>query len=275
MPLQSLASLPDVQSHPDVRGIPIQKVGVRNVDVPLYVLQKDGHTQFVAANVSLSVSLSEVQKGAHLSRFIIQLAEESKSKAFCYKLDSFLAETKRRLQAQAAHIEIGFRYFADKQSPVTGHVAPMAYPCSFEASLDHEGNYHFILGVEVPIATLCPCSKEISDYGAHNQRALVRAKVLMDTHTDHEVVWIEDLVEAIDACASCPVYPVLKREDEKYVTERAYDNPKFVEDVIRECITALDAVASVSGFTLEVEALESIHSHNAWAFHTKNMPNSA
>lgn len=261
----------DVQNSLDSRGIALQKVGVKNVEIPVHILQKDGGTQLVTASVTLSVDLAEEYKGTHLSRFIIQLAERSESKAFCYNLQAFLEETRQRLGSQAAHIEMGFRYFVKKASPVTGMVAPMAHQCSFSASLSSNNEYQFMLGIEVPVATLCPCSKAISDYGAHNQRAMIRANILLDTQHDNQVLWIEDLVAALDECASCPVYPILKRADEKYVTERAYDNPKFVEDVMRECVATLRNVSSVKGFQLEVEALESIHGHNAWAYQKEGL----
>ncbi len=256
----------DVQSHADARGIALHKVGVKNVEVPIYVLQKDGRTQMVAASITISVDLPAEQKGTHMSRFVIQLAEKSTSKAFCYNLRDFLRETQQRLKSNTAHIEMNFRYFIHKEAPVTKIPAPVAYQCSFGASLTGEEDYKFVLGLEMPIATLCPCSKAISDYGAHNQRAIIRAKLALDTQSDYEVLWLEDLVKAFDECASCPIFPVLKREDEKYVTERAYDNPKFVEDVIRECVAVLQTYPSVTGYELEVEALESIHGHNAWAY---------
>jgi GTP cyclohydrolase IB len=261
----------DVQNLVDSRGIALQKVGVKNVELPVHILQKDGITQMVSATVTLSVDLPEEYKGTHLSRFIIQLAERSEDKAFCYNLKDFLEETKTRLASNEAHIEMGFRYFVKKASPVTKMVAPMAYQCRFEAALSPKGEYQFTLGVEIPIATLCPCSKAISDYGAHNQRAMIRAKVRLDMDNDHQVLWIEDLADALDECASCPVYPILKRADEKYVTERAYDNPKFVEDVMRECVATLRATPSVLGFELEVEAFESIHGHNAWAYQNEGL----
>lgn len=254
----------DVQAYPDTRGVAIQKVGVKDVEIPISIVQKNGQTQVVFAKVTLSVGLSKQEKGTHLSRFIIQLSERSRDKAFCCSLKGFLEETRKRLDSDSAYMKIDFHYFIDKKSPVTGMVAPMAYLCRFEAAL--ASTYQFALGVEVPIATLCPCSKAISDYGAHNQRAVIRAKVLMDTRNDHQMVWIEDLVERLEECASCPVYPILKREDEKYVTERAYDNPKFVEDVIRECVLAFDEIPAVTGYEVSVEAFESIHGHNAWAY---------
>lgn len=264
-------NIPDVQNYEDARGIALQQVGVKNVEMPIAILQKNGHTQPVAANITLSVDLPKESKGTHLSRFVIQLNESIENKAFCYNLKSFLADTQERLQASASHIKMDFRYFVDKPSPISNYSAPMAFGCSFEARLLGKEDYGFVLGIEVPIATLCPCSKAISDYGAHNQRALIRAKIAFDTEADHEVVWIEDLVKDLDECASCPVYPILKRADEKYVTERAYDNPKFVEDVMREVIATLRKKPGVVGFEIEVEALESIHGHNAWAYQKEGL----
>lgn len=264
-------SLLDVQGLPDSRGIALQKVGVKGVELPVHILQKDGHTQMVSAVVSMGVDLSSEQKGTHMSRFIIQLTERSADKAFCYNLKDFLADTQMRLNANAAYITMDFRYFIHKKSPVTQMPAPMAYQCRFEAALKDTANYTFFLSVEVPIATLCPCSKAISDYGAHNQRAVIRTKIALDMQNDHQVLWLEDLVEVLDECASCPVYPILKREDEKYVTERAYDNPKFVEDVVRECIARLKPMPSVLGFEIEAEAFESIHGHNAWAYQNEGL----
>lgn len=141
-------------------------------------------------------------------------------------------------------------------------IAPMSYHCSFEGRIE-EGNYKFILGVEVPVTTLCPCSKEISDNGAHNQRALIKVKISYD---ESEQVWLEDLIELIESCASCPVYPLLKREDEKYVTEKAWENPKFVEDVLRDVVVKLRKHPVINEFEVECEAFESIHNHSAWAF---------
>ena len=141
----------------------------------------------------------------------------------------------------------------------------MSYECIFKGIIEN-GNYKFILGVEVPVTTLCPCSKEISDNGAHNQRAFIRVRVSYD-ETEH--IWLEDLVEMIETCASCPVYPLLKREDEKFVTEKAYSNPKFVEDVLRDVVVKLRNDKIVKEFEVECEAFESIHNHSAWAFQSE------
>jgi GTP cyclohydrolase IB len=238
------------------------------VDMPLTVLQKDGTTQTVSARVRMSVGLQAENKGTHMSRFIMQLSEWSRNNTFSVNFDEFLQEMQHRLEAPTSEISVAFRYFMEKAAPVTKLSAPMGYDCTFLGQL-HGTHYQFTLGVTVPISTLCPCSKTISDYGAHNQRAEIRVKLLIDSQENHALVWIEDLITALDECASCPVYPLLKRADEKWVTERQYDNPKFVEDVIRDATLVLRNYPGVQGFELEVEALESIHGHNAWAFHSE------
>ncbi|MBK8189696.1 MAG: GTP cyclohydrolase I FolE2 [Vampirovibrionales bacterium] len=275
----------DVQAYADARGVALARAGVRDVQMPFRLLQKDGRAQTVAARVSMTTRLAPEVKGAHMSRFIIQLAEWSRLHTLSLNFNAMLQETMMRLEAPAAALDLSFPYFIDKKAPVTDHSAPMAYRCSFHAHLNCANpdapEFQLILGLTVPIATLCPCSKAISDYGAHNQRAEIRLLSVMQTTDngpqtlngahhpgeDHPMVWIEDLVSALESCASCPVYPVLKREDEKYVTERQYDNPKFVEDVARDAILLLRDLPGVAGFALEVEALESIHGHNAWAGH--------
>lgn len=267
-------TLLDVQGLNDVRGVTLQQVGVKEVAIPINVIQKDGVLQPVSAMARLSVGLPAEHKGTHMSRFIIQLSEWSRDKALCLNFKEFLSETMDRLNVTSAQTEFKFRYFIEKKAPVSDMSAPMAYDCTFGGSLVKEANaqehYQFVLGLVVPVATLCPCSKAISDYGAHNQRAEMRVQLLLDTETEQRVVWIEDLVTALEECSSCPVYPLVKREDEKYMTERAYDNPKFVEDVIRDAILVLRDYPGVNEFSIEVEALESIHGHNAWASHREH-----
>lgn len=261
--------LHDVQGFSDERGVALQKVGVKGVEMPIRLLQKDGGTQSVSARAAMGVYLSHELKGTHMSRFVIQLTEWSRDKVFSLNFREMLDDTLHRLDSDAAYMDLEFFYFLDKKSPVTNHVAPMGYKGSFHAFLNRQ-EYHLILGVTVPISTLCPCSKAISDYGAHNQRADLRVQVVVDTEAPNPVVWIEDLVAALEECASCPVYPILKRPDEKYVTERQYDNPKFVEDVVRDATLMLREFPAVRGFAIECEALESIHAHNAWAYHEEN-----
>ena len=271
-PQLPLLPLLDVQNLEDQRGIDITWVGIRDVEIPVTVLEKDGKTQRVGAIAALSVGLGAQYKGTHMSRFVEQLAEWSAHHVMTLDLREFLADTKRRLKASTAKLELKFRYFINKKAPATGHAAPMAYGCRFVGSLCSENRYRLILGITVPVTTLCPCSKEISDYGAHNQRSEIRVQVVVDPEPGHRVVWIEDLVEQLEKTASCPVYPLLKRPDEKWVTEQAYNHPMFVEDVIREATLLLRNMEGVKGFHIEVEAFESIHAHNAWAEHDENFP---
>lgn len=264
----------DVQGLADARGIDLNWVGIQNVEIPVTVLEKNGGTQVVSAVAGLSVGLGKEHKGTHMSRFIEQLSEWSKAHVLTLDLKEFLEDTKRRLKAPSARLVLDFRYFIEKAAPATGQKAPMAYGCRFEGHINQKNQYTLALNVTVPCTTLCPCSKEISDFGAHNQRTEIRANVLIDeTHSqEHRVVWIEDLIAGLEQCSSCPVYPLLKRPDEKYVTEWAYTHPKFVEDVIRESTLFLRNFEGVSGFSLEVEAFESIHAHNAFARHQENFP---
>lgn len=264
------STLLDVQGLADQRGVTLNQVGIKDVEVPMNVIQKDGKTQRVQARSTLSVGLPAEFKGTHMSRFVIKLSEWSSQKNLCLNLKGFLEELRELLEAPSAYTELKFRYFIDKAAPVSGLTAPMAYEVTFRGSLDEAGHYRLILGVVVPCATLCPCSKAISDYGAHNQRAEIRADVIIDPDAEYRVVWIEDLVEGLEDSSSCPVYPLIKRADEKFITEKAYDNPKFVEDVIRDSTLFLRSYRGITGFALEVEAMESIHAHNAWAKHAEN-----
>lgn len=270
----SAAPLPDMQHSIDTRGIGLWKVGVRQVEIPLRVQRRDGEIQTVNAVTSMGVDCEKSSKGVNMSRFMVQLVQWSRSHVFGLDLKDFLHDMRTLLEADSAHCEMSFRYFIEKAAPVTGLTAPMAITASFDGSLvpDGEGGetYSLIVGVEIPIANCCPCSKAISEYGAHNQRTFLRAKVRVDVSPGCHKVWIEDLVERLEEAASCPVFPVLKRQDEKWVTEKQYDNPKFVEDVIRDATLILRKVPGVLGFSLEVEALESIHGHNAWAAHKEN-----
>jgi len=277
-PLESatpcLSALPDIQGLMDQRGVTLDQVGVSRVDIPIRILQKDGHTQIVQATATMSVGLPAESKGTHMSRFIILLDEWSESRIFSLNLHEFLLESRERLDAPSAFIELKFKYFMTKKAPVSGLSAKMAYECIFHGSVDEHNQFHLTLSVSVPCATLCPCSKAISDYGAHNQRAEIRAQVRLKPDNSvskpQSMVWIEDLVEGLENASSCPVYPLIKRVDEKFITEKAYDNPRFVEDVIREATLFLRGLNGAKGFQLEVEALESIHAHNAWSAHSEN-----
>ena len=259
--------LKDVQNLPDERGIDIQKVGVRNVEVPLNIQRKNEAEQIVSAKATMSVSLPSDYKGTHMSRFIEILSEWGQKNLLGDDIRGCLEEVAQKLYAKSAEVKFEFKYFIQKKAPVSGLTCPMGYDCSFEGVLD-EDDYRFILGVAVPVTTLCPCSKEISDYGAHNQRTMVKVRI---SYNPDSIVWLEDLVQLIEKCGSSPVFPILKREDEKFVTEYAYNNPKFVEDVLRDVVSRLKGIEELNWFEVDCEAFESIHNHSAWAYQQEKL----
>lgn len=255
----------DVQNQADLRGVEIQKVGIKDFELPIVIQRKDAEDKVIYASATCGVTLPAHFKGTHMSRFVEVLNGWREQKTLDIK--SCVEAMVEKLDAKCGYLKFCFKYFIDKKSPVTGISAPMCYDCTFEGLLENYGEedeeYIFYLGVKVPVTTLCPCSKEISNYGAHNQRAIVSVKV---SYPEDEHVWIEDLVSAIEKTASSELYPLLKREDEKFVTEHAYDNPKFVEDVLRDVVLMLRNDDKVDTFEVECESLESIHNHSAWAY---------
>ena len=255
----------DVQNSQDNRNVDIQKVCIKHVELPLVVQRKNKSDKVVYAKARVCVSLPRNYKGTHMSRFVEVLNEWRSKKLLGVDIRGCLEEVVKRLDAQSGELEFDFKYFVDKQAPVSNLSAPMCYDCSFEGRIDN-GQYKFVLGVKVPVTTLCPCSKEISEYGAHNQRAIISVKVSYD---ETEQIWLEDLIELIESCASCPVHPLLKRQDEKYVTEKAWENPKFVEDVLRDTVVKLRENSTIKEFEVDCEAFESIHNHSAWAYQSE------
>ena len=260
------SELKDIQNQGDKRGIDIQKVGVNGVEVPLLIERKNADSQMVSAKARLSVTLPHSYRGTHMSRFIEVLSEYSQKNILGADIKGLLIDVQKKLESNCAHVKFDFKYFITKKAPVSEMEFPVGYDCSFQGDL-MDDDYKFILAVKVPITTLCPCSKEISKYSAHNQRTMVKVKVSYD---EKDMIWIEDLVELIESCGSSQVYSILKRCDEKYVTEAAYENPKFVEDVLRDVIQLLEDNKKVTSYEVEVEAQESIHNHNAWAWQSKN-----
>ena len=257
----------DIQNETDTREIPLKKVGVKGVKYPVTVLDKNNKKQGTTASVDLFVNLPHNFKGTHMSRFIQVFHKYHHDITMLHFLD-MLEEIRTKLDAEKAYGKISFPYFMSKKAPVTESEGIMEYNCSYEgevssnkadASKGDSTDRRFYVNIEVPIATLCPCSKAISDYGAHNQRGFVKVKLLYK-----DFFWIEDVIEMIESCASTPLYSVLKRKDEKYVTEHAYDNPRFVEDVVREVYLGLKGMG-FSWFRVEAETEESIHYHNAYA----------
>ena len=255
----------DVQNTHDNRNVDIQKVGIKHIELPLIIQRKNKSDKVVYAKARICVSLPRDYKGTHMSRFVEVLNEWRTKNLLGIDIKGCIKKIIKKLNAQSGELEFDFKYFIDKKSPITQLTAPMCYDCSFEGRIDSDG-YKFILGVKVPVTTLCPCSKEISDYGAHNQRALVSVKISYD-ETEH--IWLEDLIEVIESCASCPVYPLLKRPDEKFVTEKAWNNPRFVEDVLREVVIKLRSNPVINSFEVDCEAFESIHNHSAWAYQSE------
>lgn len=254
----------DVQNQADARGIDIQNVGIKGFHMPLLIRTRQGGFQQVMANVSLSVSLPMHFKGTHMSRFIEALIPWGSKPISNAELRSLLVDTCEKLEADQAEVTIAFKYFIEKKAPVSGRSSFMDYDCTFKARRDKD-RHTFLLGVEVPVTSCCPCSKEISDFGAHNQRTLIRATVRFHGG----FLWIEDLVDRLESQGSCQLYPLLKREDEKFVTEKAYENAKFVEDILRDTVIALRNEPLVSWFDVECESMESIHNHSAFAKHTE------
>jgi len=248
----------DIQNEKDTRKIPLQKVGVKGVKYPVTVLDKAQKKQQTTATVDLFVNLPHNFKGTHMSRFIEVFHKHHTDITMQHFLD-MLEEIKEKLNAEEAFGTISFPYFIEKEAPVSGSTGIMQYTCAYEGRVSPKKRQFFIT-IKVPITTLCPCSKAISDYGAHNQRGIVTVKLLYS-----DFFWIEDIIKLIEDCASSPLYSLLKRKDEKYVTEHAYDNPRFVEDVVREVYTAL-AKHKFKWFSVEAENEESIHFHNAYAY---------
>lgn len=251
-------ALVDIQSSQDERNIPIDRVGVRKVKYPLHVRERDNGNQHTVGDFTLTVDLPKEFKGTHMSRFLEVLGNHNHDFG-PETIPTILTELRSKLHAESAHLEVRFTFFRAKAAPVTGKVGMMGYECGFRAAGGAKDQFAILL--TVPVTTLCPCSKEISKYGAHNQRGYVSVVV-----EPNGLLWIEDLIDIIEASASAPLYPVLKRPDEKFVTELAYENPRFVEDLVREVAVALDKNDSVVRYEIEVENHESIHDHNAYAY---------
>lgn len=251
------AAMPDLQQSRDTRNIAIDKVGVKDIRYPIVVSDKLNEQQHTVARVNMYVDLPEQFKGTHMSRFI-EVLNLYHGEISVDNLEVILLEMKNRLGAGQAHLELSFPYFIRKEAPVSRASSLLDYQCRILGSLSE--SYDLVLEAQIPVTSLCPCSKEISEYGAHNQRSMVTVQIRY-----HEHVWLEDLISWVEDCASCPVYPLLKREDEKAVTEQAYDNPMFVEDMVRAITEKLRSVAHIHWFKVQCENFESIHNHSAYA----------
>ncbi len=250
--------IPDVQNSTDDRRLAIDKVGIKSIRHPVRVADKGGGVQHTIATFNMYVELPHNFKGTHMSRFVEVLnAHEREISVDTFK--RMLREMLERLEADSGHVEMTFPYFINKSAPVSGVQSLMDYEVTFVGEVER-GRQTFTMKVVVPVTSLCPCSKEISDYGAHNQRSHVTI-----TARTRGFVWIEDIVGYAESEASSELYGLLKRPDEKLVTERAYDNPKFVEDMVRDVAARLNADDRIERYTVESENFESIHNHSAYA----------
>jgi GTP cyclohydrolase IB len=253
----------DVQGRADSRQIPINKVGIKDIFHPVRVKDRSGGEQRTIANFNMYVALPHNFKGTHMSRFVEVLHGHERE----VSVDSFrqmLAEVTRKLDATTGHIEMSFPYFVMKKAPVSGVSSLMNYQASLVGEI-RDGREEMWIHVVVPVTSLCPCSKKISDYGAHNQRSHITIKARVREH-----LWIEELIDMAELEASSQVYGILKRPDEKFVTERAYDNPKFVEDIVRDVAVRLNREPRVLAYVVEAENFESIHNHSAYALIEKD-----
>jgi len=257
-------SMRDIQNERDYRNIPIDKVGIKNIRYPITVLDRRNRTQSTVANINMYVDLPHKNRGTHMSRFV-ELLHLFRPEISLKKFSEILEEMKQHLNAASAHVEITFPFFVEKAAPVSAASGLMDYTCRLIGSSDPEGKTDLVSEVIVPITSVCPCSREISDVGAHNQRGEVRLAVRF-----RKFIWLEDMIEMVEGCASCDVYSVLKRVDEKQVTERGYNNPKFVEDIVRDVAVALKADPNITWFSVSAENFESIHNHSAYAHITSD-----
>ena len=252
------AEIPDIQSSKDTRHIAIDKVGIKDIKHPVVVSDRSGREQHTVANFNMYVNLPDQYKGTHMSRFV-EILNHHEYEITVQSFKRMIEEMTELLNAESGNIEMTFPYFVNKSAPVSGVQSLMDYQVTFIGQIA-DGKPQVLVKVLVPVTSLCPCSKNISDYGAHNQRSHITASVKM-----HDFIWIEELIDIVEDVASCELYGLLKRPDEKYVTERAYDNPKFVEDIVRDVAVKFNEDDRIAAYTVESENFESIHNHSAYA----------
>jgi GTP cyclohydrolase IB len=254
------ATLPieDVQNTPDLRHLAIDKVGIKSIRHPVKVKDKSGGVQHTVAMFNMYVHLPHNFKGTHMSRFV-EILNMNEHEISVENFETILREMVKRLEAKSGHIEMTFPYFVSKAAPVSGVTSLLDYEVTFIGEIQ-DGDYRITVKVLVPVTSLCPCSKKISNYGAHNQRSHVTVSALIN-----DFIWVEDIIKLVEEQASCQLYGLLKRPDEKYVTEHAYDNPKFVEDMVRDVAAQLNTESRIDAYVVESENFESIHNHSAYA----------
>lgn len=251
-------TIEDVQNTVDTRHIAIDKVGIKAIRHPVLVKDKSGGEQHTVAMFNMYVHLPQQFKGTHMSRFV-EILNMNEHAISIESFETILREMVKRLEAESGHVEMTFPYFVNKAAPISGVKSLLDYEVTFIGAIKND-DIEITVKVLVPVTSLCPCSKKISDYGAHNQRSHVTVTALIN-----DFIWIEDIINLVEKQASCELYGLLKRPDEKYVTERAYDNPKFVEDMVRDVAAQLNAEKRIVAYTVESENFESIHNHSAYA----------
>jgi GTP cyclohydrolase I len=251
-------TIPDVQSSADTRHLAIDKVGIKDIKYPVCIKERAGGDQNTIANFNMYVNLPHNFKGTHMSRFV-EILNENEHEITLQSFKQMLTEMIERLEADSGHVEMNFPYFIRKSAPVSGVKSLLDYDVTFLGDITN-GSPSITLKIVVPVTSLCPCSKKISDYGAHNQRSHVTI-----TAKTNGFLWVEDIIDIVEQQASCELYGLLKRPDEKYVTEYAYDHPKFVEDIVRDIATKLNDENRISSYIVESENFESIHNHSAYA----------
>ena len=264
MNLSDTMAIPDVQGSADTRQLAINKVGIKSIRHPVKVMDKSGGVQHTIAVFNMYVGLPHNFKGTHMSRFV-EILNSHEREISVENFEPTLRQMVKRLEAETGHIEMTFPYFIAKKAPVSGVQSLIDYEVTFVGEIHEGGKYRFNMKVVVPVTSLCPCSKKISERGAHNQRSHVTV-----TAETNDFVWIEELVQLVESQASCELYGLLKRPDEKYVTERAYDNPKFVEDMVRDVAALLNREQRIDAYVVESENFESIHNHSAYALIERN-----
>ncbi len=260
------SSIPDVQNSADTRQIAINKVGIKSIRHPVKVGDKATGIQHTIAMFNMYVGLPHNFKGTHMSRFV-EILNSHEREISVESFPAMLKDMLIKLEAETGHIEMNFPYFINKTAPVSGVQSLMDYDVTLIGDIS-QGKVVTATKVVVPVTSLCPCSKKISERGAHNQRSHVTV-----TAWTNDFMWIEELVQLVEAEASCELYGLLKRPDEKYVTERAYDNPKFVEDMVRDVAARLNDEVRVDAYVVESENFESIHNHSAYALIERDKKN--
>jgi len=258
MKARDLQNIPDVQASADTRKLAIDRVGIKAIRHPMRIQERSGGVQHTIASFNMYVGLPHHFKGTHMSRFV-EILNAHEREITVQSFQVMLREMVEKLEAEEGVIEMAFPYFVDKAAPVSGVKSLMDYEVTFTGEVK-KGATSFTMKVLVPVTSLCPCSKKISDYGAHNQRSHVTVAARLN-----DFVWIEEIIDIVEKQASCELYGLLKRPDEKHVTERAYDNPKFVEDMVRDVAAILNLDERIEAYVVESENFESIHNHSAYA----------